>query len=326
MVLRYDECVTLRVGLFAFWIGLCGFFLCVRPIFANIENGDFESGLEGWEASNGSVAFERVSGQGHSGEYGVKVGHDKTGSYGIQSLVSVEGGTLYEVEAWVKGNEGNVKKAFVRLAWYESEDGSGSQLTTKDSNEVESPSDWVELTVVGQAPEQAQSAKIRLVMASAEKGSGASVLFDDVRMDDVEPSPTPAPTATNTPKPTPTSKPRPTATPVLQSLTVAEDYIDNEADSVVAEKLSEIGDLEVETDEVYSEEVVTPPLTGEVLGIRNRISPTIALQVENNEQFASESAVIEMGTTVRWFEMVLGLGLIGVGGYGGFQWVRERNL
>ena len=321
--------MILKVGLLVFWLGLVGVFLCMKVVFAAVDNGDFESGLDGWEASNGAVTFERVSGQGHSGEYGVKVEHDKTGSYGIQTVVPVDSGKLYEVKVWVKGNEGSVKKAFVRIAWYESEDGSGSQLSTKDSSEVENPNDWVELTVVEQVPEQAQSAKIRLVLASAEKGSSASVIFDDVGMNVVDPSPTPAPTATNTPKPTATSKPEPTATPVPKLPTEAEmdenedqDQDQYQGAAQAAEELSVMEDLEVDEEEVSYEEAVTPRVPGKVLGIRNRVSPTVALQIENKEQSASESADIDLGTTttVRWPEMVLGLGLIGVGGYGGYRW------
>jgi len=192
-----------------FSIALTAIFLFFpKTVFAStnlLQNPGFEELLFNWEASAGleiSSNFTISSYVKKSGENSALIKHGKTGSYGAQQIVrGIVGGSKYLGKGYVFFNNEDAKNAKIRIAWYSSEDGSGSQMETIDSNVVSTllPS-WQELnTGVIEAPTTAKSAEFRILLASSESGVEGLVHFDDLSFELVQAS---TPTPPNTSDPT----------------------------------------------------------------------------------------------------------------------------
>ena len=206
--------VLLIFILFTVWL----FFFESKVNAATVFSTDFESGsVDPWVSSGGSATALISSELVKSGTFSLEIQHNKTSSYGFQTVVpNLESDMYYKVSAYGKTPDLNVAGFLVRVAWYQSMDGTGSQISTDDSNSG-SPgsSDWQPLTQVVHAPNNANSAKIRLAMSSKSSGTMAITYFDDVSFEEYTqtPGPTSTPTPTPTSTPTKTSTPSPTKTP-----------------------------------------------------------------------------------------------------------------
>lgn len=210
--------------IFYFWfalifLGYIFFFILSSKILAvTLFSTDFESAdISSWSSSGGGTIATISSELAKSGSYSIKVQHEKTSSYGFQTPVSnIEGGMFYNVSGYGRTTSENTASFFIRVAWYTSTDGSGSQLSSpNDSNSGTGiDSNWLFLTTnVIQAPANANSAKIRLVLTSKTSGQQAFAYFDEVLFQEsIAPTSTPTPTTTPTSVPTsvPTSTPIPT--------------------------------------------------------------------------------------------------------------------
>ncbi len=199
-----------------------------------LKNADFEdTSLEYWSSSGGSAQATFSSELKHGGNYSLKVSHSKVSSYGFQQVIGdLEGGMFYKLTAFATSDDENIASYFLRVAWYESNDGSGSQLSSPFDSQKKSNADgqWSEFSELVQAPGEANSCKVRLVLTSKENGFLVSAFFDDLIFEEsVAPTPTPTstPTITPTPKvntptpakiPTPTSTLAPTSTPKMVKL------------------------------------------------------------------------------------------------------------
>ncbi|MBI2599047.1 carbohydrate binding domain-containing protein, partial [Candidatus Curtissbacteria bacterium] len=97
---------------------------------------DFEDqSLSGWSASGGGATAVISQEAAKSGNYSIKVTHDKTSSYGFQTTIqNIEQGMFYEASAYGKSQDPNVNVFFVRVAWYSTTDGSGSQLSSPNDS------------------------------------------------------------------------------------------------------------------------------------------------------------------------------------------------
>lgn len=197
------------------------FFFFSSSVFASnlLTNFDFESDtINPWEKSGGSATATISSELLHGGTRSLKVTHSNIGSYGFQQTIpSLEGGMFYQVIGYGATKDVNVDTYFLRVAWYTSADGSGSQLSspndTTKANRLDG--EWTQFNQILQAPATANSAKVRLVLTSKSADVLASVFFDDITFQEsVAPTPEPTPTPTNTPVPTPTHTPVPTVTPI----------------------------------------------------------------------------------------------------------------
>ena len=200
---------------------LCFFFSVIFPssVFS-LTNGDFESSeLSPWE-TYGGVSATLTTDQSHGGNQSVNIENDSTSSYGIQQVITgIEAGKIYRFSGYIKISDPTVKKALLRIAWYSSSDGSGSQKSTNDSSEVTGVTDWTEINIEKETPSGVASAKVRAVLASNTSGTAAFAYFDDLSFNEAvpspspSPSPSPTPTPTSTPKSTPRLTPSPTKTP-----------------------------------------------------------------------------------------------------------------
>lgn len=199
--------------------------ILVRTIFAvTIFSENFESGtLSGWSSSGGGATATASQEAAHNGSYSIKVSHDKTSSYGYQiTIQNIEPGMFYEGSAYGKSQDSSLNAFFVRVAWYSTIDASGSQLSTpSDSNQGASGSDWTQLSTGAiQAPSNANSAKLRLVLTSKTSGQLANAYYDDVLFKEAVapmPSPSPSPSPNPSPSPSPLKSPSPSPTALPKS-------------------------------------------------------------------------------------------------------------
>ena len=172
-------------------------------VFDQLTNGDFSLDLLGWNNQGGDLY---VGGGYVNDSSGAVLMSHSTATKWLYQVVRVEPGAWYEASGWLAGG-GDAAAVWLRIAWYESEDGSGSQLAVVDSAEVAGGPHHVVLGAT-QAPPNARSAAIRVVLRPAS-GAFASVAADDMAFRQTAPPPKPTPTAT----PTATASPPPTVLP-----------------------------------------------------------------------------------------------------------------
>ncbi len=140
----------------------------------------------------------------------------------LYQTVRVTPGQWYEASALLRPDSG-AEAAWIRVAWYATADGSGSQLATHDSAVLAGPAPSFITVTTGPllTPVDAHSAKVR-AMLRPRGADFAMLVVDDVRFEtSAPPAATRTPTAAPTSAPTagPTSTPAatvpPTATPAL---------------------------------------------------------------------------------------------------------------
>ncbi|MEZ4552960.1 MAG: lamin tail domain-containing protein [Dehalococcoidia bacterium] len=157
----------------------------VPRVFDVLMNGDFSSGLYGWSDIGADV--EVVGGA-------ARMSSASTSTKYLYQTVRVTPGGWYEGGAHLALGAG-VDAAWVRIGWYASGDGSGSQLATVDAPALSSGAGAVRTGAV-QAPNEAHTAQVR-VMLRPLSGSAAELAVDDVWFGPTSsPPPTPAATAT----------------------------------------------------------------------------------------------------------------------------------
>ena len=172
----------------------------VFPVLDGIINGDFEAPqpLLGWEVGGG----RGMLGTGYTSGNAAMLISETTSTKWLTQAVRVLPGAWHEASVSVQLH-GLAEAAWLRVAWYASADGSGSQLSTQDSPAVMDGSGATARVTTGPivAPPDARSARLRLMGRPLGDGY-ALFVFDDVRW---EPSaaPTPPPAgavATPTPR------------------------------------------------------------------------------------------------------------------------------
>ncbi|MDP2328573.1 MAG: lamin tail domain-containing protein [Dehalococcoidia bacterium] len=200
-------------------------------VIHGLTSAGFEQGLGNWEVNRGRASLEPViEGMGTSL---VLTASGATTAWVEQRLAEIDPDEWYEASAVLAPLHG-VEAAWLRIAWYASDDASGEQISTTDSPVVVSPPRNAiarAFEVVGTGPVQpptaARSARVRILVRPGDEAGGA-VAIDEVEFAVTEPlepappsPPTPAPTVaapvtppTATPSPTSTTaSARPTAAP-----------------------------------------------------------------------------------------------------------------
>ncbi len=199
-------------------------------VFPQLVNGGFEQTRGdgtpyGWRKVGGAIG---TSLSYHAEGYrALALTSESTSTKWAYQAVAVQGGTYYEASALALKSGANAKAVFLRISWYETGDASGEAIGYADSTAViEAGSPIFRPLTTGpvQAPLEARSAKVRLMLRPASDAE-ATAYFDSVAFGQVSP-PSPAPTPTPglatptpgatpmiTPTPTPTEEPTPTATP-----------------------------------------------------------------------------------------------------------------
>ena len=168
-----------------------------------LTNGDFELGLLGWSNVGGTL----TAAGGYSEQGLAAVLLSDTGSTKwLSQAVRATPGRWYEATARLRPD---ACEAWLRVAWYASPDGSGSQLYTEDSATLNSPASQLAAVGTGPllAPFEARSAQVR-VMFRPRDAAFAMLVVDHVRFE-----PASAPAATATPALTATAAPTATSAP-----------------------------------------------------------------------------------------------------------------
>ena len=152
--------------------------------FPSLVNGGFEElrgdGTPyGWHKVGGEMAATgaRHSGGGHAAAL---ISRTESTKWLFQT-VSVRGGSHYRLRAMALKDDAAVRETLLRVSWYASADGSGGQLSTADSQPLtaDSPRFAALDTGIVQAPEEARSVRVRLLLRPLS-GASATVYFDDV--------------------------------------------------------------------------------------------------------------------------------------------------
>ena len=191
--------------------------------FAVLTNGDFELPGEtpyGWRTHAGTAL---VTTEG--GSRAAALTSDDAAIAWLHQSFAVEGGGWYEAAGrlWPGSNAGLAR---IRVAWYASEDASGAQIATADSEELNGAGDAFAAVSSGaiRAPVEARSAQLRIMLRPA--GEAPAVLrADDVSFASAaapQPEPTPAPVeaTAEAPSPTPGATPSPQAAAATATATL----------------------------------------------------------------------------------------------------------
>ncbi|MYE46597.1 MAG: hypothetical protein F4X25_07565 [Chloroflexi bacterium] len=155
--------------------------------FLALTNGDFELPGDtpyGWRAHAGDVV---VGSEGDSRS--VTLTSRGRSTAWLHQSFAVEGGRWYEAAGLLRAVS-NAALVRIRIAWYGSEDASGAQLSTDDSNELTGFSDSFAEVSTGaiRAPEEARSAELRVMLRPAS-GAPAVLNADDVSFERTAPPP-----------------------------------------------------------------------------------------------------------------------------------------
>jgi len=186
-----------------------------------LRNASFEEGTVGWSATGGVLSVGATLGAGYGQSLELRANGSTTAW--AQQLVTVTPRGWFEAGAMLAPLEG-VASARVRVAWYATADGSGAQISTVDSEALvmagaNSLAVLPTLVTTGpvQAPPNALTARVRILLQPSS-GAGGRLVIDDVVFHSVA---APAATATpEAPSSTPTSA-APTVTPVATPVATA---------------------------------------------------------------------------------------------------------
>lgn len=155
----------------------------------SISNVSFEAGDSNWQKNNSNIEFN-ISNEAKQGTQSAQIINNAETSYGIEQIITeIKPQTRYGIDIHIKTNDPPPLKSFLRVAWYESTNGSGSQLKTNDSEIISEVSDWKKISVIAESPEQAHSAKVRLLVSSGQ------AFFDELWITELPaeiPQPTPS--------------------------------------------------------------------------------------------------------------------------------------
>ncbi|MDO9444295.1 MAG: lamin tail domain-containing protein [Dehalococcoidia bacterium] len=176
-----------------------------RSVIQGLTSAGFEEGLGMWEVNRGRASLEpAIEGMGISL---VITASGATTAWVEQRLGEIDPGEWYGATAVLAPLHG-VDAAWLRVAWYASDDASGEQISTTDSPVVASPprnaiARAFEIVGTGpvRPPVEARSARVRILVRPDDEAGGA-VAIDEVEFAITEPlepappsPPTPAPTA-----------------------------------------------------------------------------------------------------------------------------------
>jgi hypothetical protein len=150
-------------------------------------NGGFEDVREdgtpyGWRKIGGEMSVSSATSS--EGDLSASLLSRTESTKWLYQAVNVEGGSYYQLRAMALKNDPAAREVLLRVSWYASADGGGSQLSTADSPTLtESSSEFVALdTGSVRAPPEARSAKVRLLLRP-KSATSAVVYFDAVRFE-----------------------------------------------------------------------------------------------------------------------------------------------
>jgi hypothetical protein len=162
--------------------------LSVFPSAASQEllvNGGFEAPLGSeWRVYGGELS--RVpGGYGYGYEasgYAARFDSQSLGTKWFYQVVPISPGGTYTFAGWAVKDDPNIYEIFLRISWYESVDGFGSEISHIDSTSSltdDQPGYRFLSTAPVAAPEGAHSARVRAILVPAT-AQAATAYFDDM--------------------------------------------------------------------------------------------------------------------------------------------------
>ena len=174
-------------------------------VFASLTNGDFElpgATPYGWRAHAADAVVTPAG-----GSRTVTLTSRGSSTAWLHQSFAVEGGRWYEASGLLRPVS-NAALTRIRVAWYASEDASGAQLSTDDSDELGGVGDSSTTVSTGpiRAPDNARSAQLRVMLRPASEAP-AVLRADDVRFERTAPPPSTPAVRTPVSVPTPEAMP-----------------------------------------------------------------------------------------------------------------------
>jgi hypothetical protein len=175
-----------------------------------LANGGFEDGIDGWSATFGVLA--PVGSPVHSGTRAVSLTSAGVQAHEVYQSAKVAPGEVYSFGGWVRMDNPNVERVFLRVSWFDS---AGSLVSAEDSSWLTTGADFYRWLNIGPvtSPAAARTARVGIRVQSA---GSFSVQLDDFSFEGAPAppvtataSPTASPTLAATPINTPTPSPRP---------------------------------------------------------------------------------------------------------------------
>ncbi len=162
-------------------------------------NGGFEDAIDGvligWSKYGGTL--RQTSIHQRSGSYAAALSSDTQSTKWVYQPVRVNPDRAYEFDGYVLLDDPAVDEVFLRISWYSSDDASGSAIATSDSTErLSGPDPLFRYLTTGAVlvPEEARSAKVRVVLVPASSAR-ATVYLDDMNLREAPPEAATTPTA-----------------------------------------------------------------------------------------------------------------------------------
>ncbi len=177
---------------------------------AGFEEADGEGRPLDWQKYGGELRRSAVAKQ--EGWFAAAFTSRTTSTKWAFQTVTVEGGEAYVLSGYALKNDANVQGAYLRLSWYASPDGSGTAIDNVDSTTRladDSPDFRFLTTDPVEAPSEAASAKVRLMLDPVSEAEG-KVYFDDISLEETV---MPPPTQTAVPSPPSAATQMPLALP-----------------------------------------------------------------------------------------------------------------
>ncbi len=152
--------------------------LLTNPSFETLENGLPSN----WQRNYSTLELSATSGAAfaHSDQTAIVFQSQTSSQKYLYQPFLVTPSQAYRFTGFTKLLDGNAK-LFLRLSWYESPDGTGTELENTVSPQNTAPSDWVELKLESTAPTKANSARAKLVL-DPKDSSLAKGVFDSVSL------------------------------------------------------------------------------------------------------------------------------------------------
>jgi len=144
-----------------------------------LQNPGFEDGTNGWQWYGGILTY--IDNPVHGGSRAAVLIASEAEAY-ISQTVHVSPGSCCTFSGWAFKNsiyEGNIS---LRISWYESEDGTGSEIKRNESDSfADNPIDYRFLTTgTHTTPANAHSAKVKGIVRLANPGQFVTAYFDDM--------------------------------------------------------------------------------------------------------------------------------------------------
>lgn len=206
------------LGKFLFFFPLTMEFFLFLPkeAFAQnlLQNPGFEQGTLGWNKW-GSGSLE-ITSESRSGNWAGKfsISGTTTATF-VYQVIPVAAGQSYRFLGFAKLTDGN-GDIYLKVSFYSSADGSGSELSNVTSGKVANPSEYSSLAIDSfEVPSGANSVKAKVYLDPQAESKTVAYL-DDFNFEQTQ---TLSPTSTPTNIPVPTNTPAPTPTPAPQKAT-----------------------------------------------------------------------------------------------------------